>query len=86
MQILGTLYGTCEELEAKGIWKLVGKMDNMDIVHQLLSSKGAPQKILLKEGNSEENFGHMIWHLRRVGGKGCLEGDWKGGHCPTVIK
>ncbi len=24
--------------------------------------------------------------VRRVRGKGCLEGDWKGGHCPTVLK
>ncbi len=55
-------------------------------VHQLLSSQGVPQKVLWKEGNPEENFGHMIWHLQRVGGEGCLEGDWKDGHCPLVTK
>ncbi len=53
MQSLGIWYDTCEELEAKGISKLVGKMDNIDNVHQLLSSQRAPQKVLLKEGNSE---------------------------------
>ena len=71
---LGTWYGTYEELGVKGIWKVVGKID---IVHQLLSSEGVPWKVLSKEGNAEENFGHMIWHLRRVWGEGCLEGDWK---------
>ena len=28
----------------------------------------------------------MIWHLRRVGSEGCLEGDWKDGPCPPVIR
>ena len=60
MEILGTLYGLCEKLEVKGIWKAAEKVAN---VQQLLSSQGVPQKVLWKEGNPEENFGHMIWHL-----------------------
>ena len=44
----------------KGVWGVVGKKD---IVHQLKSSQGVPQKVLGKEGNPEKKLGHLIWQL-----------------------
>ncbi len=42
------------------------------IVRHLLSSQGVPQnqKVLWKDGNAEEIFGHMIWHCEGFGVKG----------------
>ncbi len=44
----------------KGIWESVGKSA---IVYQFLSSQEVTKKVLWKESNPEENFGHMIWHF-----------------------
>ena len=50
------------------------------------SSQGVPQKVHWKECTPKGNFEHMIWHLRRFWSEGYLEGGWKDGHCPPVIK